>query len=906
MPLPASLVHNSMQRAADPTAPNGTRQQGVMTLIFSIRHKHTQALLKQHKLILMPQTYEQVTEARVQLYYTKSDILADLPADAPLGLTFFNIAGHTGFRGVLTEYAPNPLLDPSAAAVTPEVLADVATSVFQNLTSFGGASSFNTTRSMVDGAAAIKDLDDTLRAYFLPDDQLETRIVPQAQDLTLEFINLAAPTSAQDPVGRGQWRIIPHRNLVTLRRDAQRPFLYFYTLQFAALEEVNRPLPDTLLEEVTTPTSSLRKTIQQLSNVVRNVTGGVNTLRYTFQHMLIGQFFGPVNTLLDSAAGLADAVRGFADDAAALIHWPLYAQRTLSDALNAPQYAVETLGDAATHLADVLVESSLGLARSGLGPLTELIPGLNDVLTVRVNAEDPITLVLGAQSSGPAIAAAIEDQVRATEPQHEANLAGYRDFTATYTDDGQYVLTSGTTLSNAARVEIVTNPDTALTPGDASAALGLGTANGGTERPGTTVAVRALELLEGVAEACRTLQAFPDWFAPQLDARDAALAAAYPVGTARPVVQGDQHLEQVRLLPGDTLHALAGRVGVPWDTLALTNGLVYPYVLQEPATLLLGRFTSADRYHGTDDRLHLVANQYQGQRLDLLGGAGAGQSRYLLGNTVDTFVLDQGWQDLPNNTTDYAIRDALNPIIQTSVVTSATATSLTDTSLQLVPDSQRNRRLQIGSGPGAGQQRRIIAHDAQTYLLDQPWDSVPQPGAVYFVLTPRPRQTARVRLVGDLVSVPRPSALARRPQIRSRLDDVSTVTGQPRTREAQLFGRDWLLDHGELVWNPTLQDAETLVGLANMRQALTTLVNLPRGGLEYAPALGSYVHEDLGQSVTDASVRQLLVSLDRTIRQDPRVARLAGTRLVAQGGTAQLVLDVTTITGDTVDRIVVR
>jgi hypothetical protein len=906
MPLPASLVPLSMQRAADALAPNGSTRQGTVTLVFTIRQLSTGLILKQHKLVLMPQTFERTTETRVALYYTQRTVQADLPADAPLGITLFNIAGHTGFRGVLTDAAPNPLLDPSAGAVTGEALADVATSVFANLTS--GARLGGTSRSMIDGAAAIKDLDDTLRAYFLPEEQPETSSVAYVQDLRLEFLDLSVPTSAQDPIGRGQWEIIPHRNLVTLRRDAQRPFLFFYTLQFAALAQVNEPITDDVLDSVTNPQTTLRRVFTQLSNVVRNTRDGVNTLRFTFQQYLIGQFFGPVNTLLESAAGLGDAVRGFADDSAALIHWPLYAQRLLSSALEAPQYAVDTLGDAALHLASVLEESSLGLARSTPLVGTLLEAGINDVLTVRINGENPVRLVLGTLTTGADIASTIEAQVQAQTPEHDANLAGYRDFTATYTEEGQYVLTSGTLLSSAARVEIVTNADTALTPGDASATLGLGVANGGTEQPGSTQAALALTLLYDVAAACQTLQAFPDWFAAQLDDRDATLAAQYAPDAVlpRPVVHGDQHLVQVRVLPGDTLHTLAGRAQVPFETLALTNGLAYPYILQEPATLLTGRFTSADRYHATDDRLLLVPNQYQGERIDTLGGAGAGQSRYLLSHSADTFLVDQAWDPLVDGTTDYAIRAATNPIIQTSVVTSATAQTLTDSALFLVIDSQRNRRIQVGSGPGAGQQRRVVAHDAHVYLLDAPWDVIPEPGTLYFVLSPRGRSATQQRLVGDWVSIPRPSTQTRRPQIRGRLSDVSTITGRARSREAQLFGCDWLLDHGALVWDPTRQDAVTVEGLPNLRQALVHLTNLPRGALEYAPALGSYVHENLGQPATAENLQQLLISLDRTIRQDPRVARLSGTQLVSHGGTTLLLITATAITGDTVDRIDIR
>jgi hypothetical protein len=66
------------------------------------------------------------------------------------------------------------------------------------------------------------------------------------------------------------------------------------------------------------------------------------------------------------------------------------------------------------------------------------------------------------------------------------------------------------------------------------------------------------------------------------------------------------------------------------------------------------------------------------------------------------------------------------------------------------------------------------------------------------------------------------------------------------------------------------------------------------------------VHENLGQPATAEHLQQLLISLDRTIRQDPRVARLSGTQLVSHGGTTLLLITATAITGDTVDRIDVR
>jgi hypothetical protein len=897
MPLSSSFIHPTQQRAASPAFPNGSMRAGTYTLVFQIRDAQSKVLLKKHQLILFPAILDEETEVRTTLYYTKKRIVADTPAETGIGVTIFTIRGHTGYAGIPMEGA-QPLVDRLSSPVTVEsfvqTVQSVALHVGQNHPVRG---------SLIDGSAAIKDLQDTIEAYFFPSGQPETSGVPQTSDLQLEFLNLSAPVSAQDQTGRVGWIIHPHRNLVNLHQEASKPFLYFYTFQFAAIAPLDVPVADDILENYTKP-QNLRSTLARISAVVRDLTNGVNTIRDAAEQLVMQNVTGPISTLLLNSAHLADAVQGFADSAVAVIQFPLYAARLLTQVLEAPAHSVSTLGQAAHELVNLFTGASL--ARSVSIPFAgfSLTSGTNDQLMLQLNEEEPITLLLGTQASGESVAATIQAQVRAQTPQHTANLAAYREFTATYTD-GQYTLTSGTFLSDAARVNVIVDADPILTPTDASPLLGLGTRNGGQEHAGTTVAVRAIGLLQGLESACRHLQAFPDYFAAQLADQDAQLRMAQPLELVRAQIRGDQHLFPMRITPGDTLPAMASRVGLPWETLALVNNLTYPYILQEPSTLLQSRVSSADRYSLTDTRYVWATNVWQGQRLDTVSGPGAGQSRLILRNTSTTLFIDQGWALLPNDTTEYAIRSATNPIVQTGTITSVTARTLTDSALNVVPDSQRGYTVMVATDPTTGERRRIVEHSQDTYVLDAPWEALPAVGAIYLILLPARHGVSHQRLLGETISVPRPRPIRGRRGVRSPLEDVSTITGELLSRETQLFGRDWRLQDGVLSWDPTRQDCETVEGLANLRQAVVNLINVPLGQVEYAAGLGSYVQETLGRPATLASQVELLQSVQRTVKQDPRIARLVDTQMFTQGGHTSLALAVQAISGDTIDRIVI-
>jgi hypothetical protein len=936
MPLPANQIPESMQTAAMPMHPNGTMHAGVYTLIFRIRRRSDRRVLKEHRLINMPVRFSQTTEVRTAVYYTKGGPAADTPLASGIGMTYFSIQGHTGIAGIRNmalapRGGPAEAFDPSAyGLVLPS-------------------------SSIIDGAAAIKDLQDMLCSYFFPKGKPALAGVTSVQDLQLEFLNLTAPTSAQDRTGRVGWIIHPQRTLIEIQQEAPKPFLYTYTLQFPALAPLAGPIPDRFVAEFAAPGPGLQQTQQQLAaaakieppkppkppvpagktftgfprqlalpasplvtllkqgtTAVLQATERLNTIRATAKEMLDEHYVKPAAQFVGAVRELGSAVKGFVDGVAATIRFPLYAKqqalevrKQLATTLvtDVASYSVTTLKAAAHDLSRLFVLAAEPRSVSKPDAGTTLTAGSNDRLTLKLNNEAPRTLTLGTQPSGEAIAQAIQSQVRALTPEHGANASAYRDFTCAYTG-GQYTLASGTKLSDAGRVEVLVNADSALTPGDASAALGLGIGNGGQEHAGSSLPTDAIHLLRGVEEACTHLQAFPDYFADQLETQDAVLAGLLPEGLSRPQIQGDQRLEQTRITPGDSLQGLAARVGSDWQTLALVNRLTYPYILEEPTTLVRGRVSSATPWTLSDVVQTWGIDAFQGQRLDIVYGTGGGQSRRILRNTATELVLETAWEVVPTDTSDYAIRSATNPIVQTGAVSSAGTRTLTNAGLTLVPGSQRGLTLVVTSGAVAGERRRIRDHDSTTYTVDPPWDVPPPAGSFYLILGPSPA-TFRQKVVGDWLSVPQPSAETVLP-IRSRLHDVSAITGQSPSVEDQLFGRDALLEAGALRYDPAQADLVTIAGLPNLRQALIHYVNLPIGELEYAPEIGSYVQESLGLTASLPLQIELLASVERTVTQDARIATMGSADVRTSGGVTQIAFAATAVNGASVERIVVR
>src|ERR1043166_3975648 len=214
MPLAKNRLDSTQQTAALASFPNGSVNEGKLTLIFQIRDAKTKVVLKKYQFINMPGRIASTTEARVALYYTHGGPQIDIPTPTGVGVTYFSITGHTGFAGITMENnGSGPL-----GLVTPDAFVATIQNTFLHI-----GQPLPVRGSWVDGMAAVKDLQDVVRAYLAPIEQPQTAHRATAQDLQLEFINLTAPISAQDRTGRSGWIIAPYRNLVDISQDASKP-----------------------------------------------------------------------------------------------------------------------------------------------------------------------------------------------------------------------------------------------------------------------------------------------------------------------------------------------------------------------------------------------------------------------------------------------------------------------------------------------------------------------------------------------------------------------------------------------------------------------------------------------------------------------------------------------------------
>lgn len=72
-------------------------------------------------------------------------------------------------------------------------------------------------------------------------------------------------------------------------------------------------------------------------------------------------------------------------------------------------------------------------------------------------------------------------------------------------------------------------------------------------------------------------------------------------------------------------------------------------------------------------------------------------------------------------------------LVTTVGAVSGTSRTLTDEGLGLTPDRYNNHRIFITSGPGMGQNRRIVAHTDKTFTVARNWDVTPTTGSTYEV-----------------------------------------------------------------------------------------------------------------------------------------------------------------------------
>ncbi len=145
--------------------------------------------------------------------------------------------------------------------------------------------------------------------------------------------------------------------------------------------------------------------------------------------------------------------------------------------------------------------------------------------------------------------------------------------------------------------------------------------------------------------------------------------------------------------------------------------------------------------------LNMTPGAQVGNVVELLSGAGAGQVRTVTANDAFTLTVDSPWAVTPNNTTVFHVTTEND--VSADVFT---ATTIGNSGLTLADDEMINRLVQIVSGTGAEQTRRISDNDATTLTVDPAFNPVPDGASVFRVVTQLSgSQRSRLSADGTLV-----------------------------------------------------------------------------------------------------------------------------------------------------------
>lgn len=122
------------------------------------------------------------------------------------------------------------------------------------------------------------------------------------------------------------------------------------------------------------------------------------------------------------------------------------------------------------------------------------------------------------------------------------------------------------------------------------------------------------------------------------------------------------------------------------------------------------------------------------------GTTGGGQARLILEyhGATRTATLDRDWKVLPDNTSEFVIfSDAGRDSVNEGLATAGTASTITLNALaSSSDDAYKNQNIQIRSGTGADQVRRISAYNGMTRVatVSRDWDDIPDTTTGYVML----------------------------------------------------------------------------------------------------------------------------------------------------------------------------
>jgi len=176
----------------------------------------------------------------------------------------------------------------------------------------------------------------------------------------------------------------------------------------------------------------------------------------------------------------------------------------------------------------------------------------------------------------------------------------------------------------------------------------------------------------------------------------------------------------------------------------------------------------------------------------------------------------------------------------------------------------------------------------------------------FVVGAPRPTNGALPGVIyaGESLRVPTPARRGLPPSVvpmhGQLASNVEALTGEAPTEEDRLFGFDFLLDGNGLRWDEDARDIVLDRGLDHIAHVQDRYVRLPLGTLRYAPQLGNFAYDNLGDWQTPGTNELLAAALYRTLQQDPRVAEIRSMRAETYAGAARLTYDLLLINGATV------
>ncbi|MGH9777669.1 MAG: Ig domain-containing protein, partial [Candidatus Acidiferrales bacterium] len=127
--------------------------------------------------------------------------------------------------------------------------------------------------------------------------------------------------------------------------------------------------------------------------------------------------------------------------------------------------------------------------------------------------------------------------------------------------------------------------------------------------------------------------------------------------------------------------------------------------------------------------LGMTANEHVGKIMELINGAGAGQVRTVIANDLHTLTVDPPWNITPNNTTVFHVTTENDVAAEVF-----TDTTVGNSVLTLTDDELINGLVQIVSGTGAEQTRRISDNDATTLTVDPAFTPAPDATSVFRVV----------------------------------------------------------------------------------------------------------------------------------------------------------------------------